>query len=506
MQTNDQVLLRFAEDLRLRGLAPITQKHFMWNARVFLEWSNRNTEELGEEDIQNYLTYLTDNRKLRASTVRVRSSAIRLLFGTIFIDGGFSPEPRRKLVKDGCLKESKEGFMRYLHDMGYAKKSQKNYRWVIKCVDQFMHERGYTQYSRTIGEVFLKDAAQSGRYSSGNLRMIGYVLRRFDCFMERGDFTLLMPSVSRESPPQFAEGFTGYLGYMRLRGFRESTIEQHRRNIQKALQKFDAAAIRSFSEINPKAIYDAFEKTSGKQSFCSPIRGLLRYLFKSGIIKYDYSEFVPSVRKARPVPSVYTVAETEKLLDSVEADGNSVKRNNAIILLALRLGMRSGDIANMKMADVDFIGRTISFVQEKTLVPQLLELLPEVERAMLSYISDARPDSSIPNVFLSVKAPIRAISNKTVYSLVSNRFEKSGVDTGERKRGGHALRMTLSSELVAENVPYEAVRKILGQEDPESTKHYVKYDIEALRSCSIEIPTVTGNLAAYMEARIGGGS
>ncbi len=64
--------------------------------------------------------------------------------------------------------------------------------------------------------------------------------------------------------------------------------------------------------------------------------------------------------------------------------------------------------------------------------------------------------------------------------------------------------MTLASELVAENVPYDAVRKILGQEDPNSTKHYVKYDIEALRSCSIEVYPATGSLAAYMDARIGG--
>jgi len=504
MQTNDQVLSKFGDDMRLHGLALGTQRQYLWIARAFLKWSNRNAEEMNEDDIQHYIIYLTDTQKLNASTINTRCLVIRLLLNTVIKGESFSAEPRRILVKNGCLKDARGAFIQYLHDMGYEKKNLKNYKWIIKCVDHFMHERGHTRYTRAIGEDFLRDAAKSGRHTPCILETMGYVLRRFDCFMEQGEFSVLMPRISKASPPQFAEGFADYLNYMRTHGMRESTIEMHRYNIQKALLKFDAAGIRSFSEIEPKAIYDAFQKTSNKRGFCSPLRCLLRYLYKAGTIGFDYSEFVPSVRKARPVPSVYTAAETKQLLDTTETNLNSAKRNNAVILLALRLGLRSGDIANLKLTDVDFISKTVSFVQEKTFVPQRLELLPDIEDALLSYISTARPASKIPNVFLTLKSPIRPITANSVYSLVSSRFEKSDIDTDERARGGHALRMTLASELVAENVPYDAVRKILGHEDPVSAKHYVKFDIEALRSCAIEVPAITGKLAAYIHARLGG--
>jgi integrase len=230
----------------------------------------------------------------------------------------------------------------------------------------------------------------------------------------------------------------------------------------------------------------------------------LRYLYETETVGFNYSAFVPSVRTARPVPSVYSEVETKKLLDTVESNANSCKRNNAIILLALRLGMRSGDIANLKISDVDFQRKTVSFIQEKTGIPQRLELLPEVEDALTLYISAARQISNIPNIFLSVKSPVRAATTKTIYSLIRHRFDESGIDTNERKRGGHALRMTLASELVAEKVPYDAVRKILGHEDPISITDYVKFDIPSLRSCSIEVPPVTGRFAAYMKARSGG--
>ena len=226
----------------------------------------------------------------------------------------------------------------------------------------------------------------------------------------------------------------------------------------------------------------------------------------TGIIPFDYSAVIPSVRNAQPVPSVYSASETEALLNSCGGNADGDKRDIAVILLALRLGIRSGDIANLKFSDIDYDAKEIRFVQRKTQIPQRLELLPEIETALAEYISSARPVSGIPNVFLSVRPPFRAISTQTLYGIIRRRFNKSGIDTKGRKQGGHALRTTLASELVAEKVPYDAVRKILGHEDPVSVKHYVKFDIESLRSCAIKVPAVAGKLASYTQARLGGAS
>ena len=409
-------------------------------------------------------------------------------------------------MRGGPAQEVREAFVQYLSDMGYTEKSIRRYRRAVNYVAQFMSEHGVIEYSSDIGKAFLADIAVSGQYTSEALRRTVCSVRRFDCFVEGRAHVIVLPNVNWEIPPQFAEGMAGYLDYMKTRGLRESTIQMRRENLQKALRKFDAAGIQCFSEIKPEHIYDAFEKTSDKRNFCPPMRGLLRYLHSAGNMDFDYSAIVPVLRSPRPVPSVYTAAETGKLLDSTETDVAARKRNGAIILLALRLGMRSSDIANLKITDVDFASNAICFIQQKTTVPQRLELLPDVKEALISYITTARLASDIPNVFIALNAPARAITTNSVYWLVSSRFKKSGVDTCERKRGGHSLRMTLASELVAEKVPYDAVRKILGHEDPSSAKHYVQFDIESLRSCSIETPPVAGKLAAYMGVRTGGGA
>lgn len=58
--------------------------------------------------------------------------------------------------------------------------------------------------------------------------------------------------------------------------------------------------------------------------------------------------------------------------------------------------------------------------------------------------------------------------------------------------------MSLASTLVAENVPYNAVRTILGHEDPDAITHYVKFDVANLRSCALDVPAPSGSFAEYL--------
>jgi integrase len=262
--------------------------------------------------------------------------------------------------------------------------------------------------------------------------------------------------------------------------------------------------IYDLSKIQPQNIYDIFIKSNDKTNISRTLRSFLRHLFKSGVIAHDFSVFVPAVRKRQPIPSVYTKEETEQLLSSIDTRKNVGKRNYAIILLALRLGIRSGDIGNLKISDIDFQTNIIEFTQNKTQVRQRLEFLPELKDAIHIYLSEGRPETEYPNVFISILPPFRPITNTVVNDVISGCMKKSGISIGSRRHGGHALRTTLASELVSEKVPYEVVRKILGHEDINSMKHYVKFDMEMLRSCALEVPQLTGLYAKYINNRKGG--
>jgi len=80
MRTNDQILSRMAEDLKLRGLAAGTQNDYIMHARLFLNWADRPAETMDEENIRQYLNYLISDKKLCVSTVNTYNAALRFLF------------------------------------------------------------------------------------------------------------------------------------------------------------------------------------------------------------------------------------------------------------------------------------------------------------------------------------------------------------------------------------------------------------------------------------------
>lgn len=154
-----------------------------------------------------------------------------------------------------------------------------------------------------------------------------------------------------------------------------------------------------------------------------------------------------------------------------------------------------GDIAKLKYGDINFQAKTIDFIQEKTLIPHRLELLPEIEDAFLEHLTARCPGSNYEHIFLRVVPPYIRITRAVVSNVVRKAFKVSRICVAGKKHGPHSLRMTLASELVSENVPYMVVGKILGHEDPNVAKHYVKFDIEMLRSCALEVPQLSGVIA-----------
>ena len=91
------------------------------------------------------------------------------------------------------------------------------------------------------------------------------------------------------------------------------------------------------------------------------------------------------------------------------------------------------------------------------------------------------------------------MSMSAVTHIVSRHIKDAGIVTGRRHAGSHSLRMTFASQLVEENMPYEAVKTLLGHTSPDSTRHYVEFSTEGLRACAIEVPPPTAAFLHYLQ-------
>ena len=402
------------------------------------------------------------------------------------------------------MENLKQEFLDNLIKLSYPESSIKHYRTILNRLECYMMKNGYNSYTEELGATFLEYKNSCQQYNQEYMNHMAVVIRRVNEFISGENFNIVKQRTGIICPSQFSAVFEKYLDRMRLVGYREGTIRHNKRHCLNMLTAFAEEGITELSDIKPSNIYRYIEQASDKPRLSSPLRSFFSYLFKVNITEHNLSLVVPSIRKPRPIPSVYTTEEIDKFLATFDRSTTAGKRDYAMVLLALRLGLRSCDIINLKILDVNFQTKKINFIQVKTLIPQSLELLPKIEDALISYLSSGRPNIAIPNVFLTLKAPIRQLRGHSVHHATSSHLKKAGIVIGDRKQGGHSLRMTLASELVSEKVPYEAVRKILGQDHPASAKKYVKFDTEQLRRCAIKTPQINGKLRALIAVITGG--
>jgi integrase len=224
----------------------------------------------------------------------------------------------------------------------------------------------------------------------------------------------------------------------------------------------------------------------------SLIRSFLRYLYDLKKTRVDLSLVVPkdNYKKQPKLPSTYTRDEVLRILNSIDRTLAIGKRDYAILMLAIRLGMRASDISALEFRHLLWSSNTISFKQCKTGKIVELPLLADLGESIIDYIKYARPVSECSSVFLENKFPYILMNPKAVSRIASNTILKSGVNVGERKHGSHALRHTMAGFLLENKTPLPVISELLGHMNVQSSMCYLRIDIESLRQCALDVPAV----------------
>lgn len=79
--TNNQILERMLDDIRLRGLSDNTKKEYIGKVRYFIKYFDKPVTTLNEEDIRKFLKHLIEDKKFSSGTVNIYNSALRFLYG-----------------------------------------------------------------------------------------------------------------------------------------------------------------------------------------------------------------------------------------------------------------------------------------------------------------------------------------------------------------------------------------------------------------------------------------
>ena len=158
------------------------------------------------------------------------------------------------------------------------------------------------------------------------------------------------------------------------------------------------------------------------------------------------------------------------------------------MMLLLYTGMRSCDVAAIKLCDIDWEAETINIVQQKTSEPLAVVMLPVVGNAIFNYLRVRFPASSSEYLFGKVDSRENHISAKSIRTIAYKAYRLAGIrqNKGERK-GTHLFRHHAATKMLENGVQRPVISRALGHADPASVEVYLHADFKHLRGFALSL-------------------
>ena len=255
---------------------------------------------------------------------------------------------------------------------------------------------------------------------------------------------------ARASGP-IAEELDRYDTHLReARGLSAGTRRTGLRLIQRLLRYKFADGPVVFAQLQPKDVrqfiatqLELRRTTSNATALTSALRGYLRYRTSHGDRVQALAGVItsPAHWSLAPLPRALRPFEVKRLLSSFTAALPSPRRGYAMVRCALDLGLRSSEVAQLQLADIDWHTGTVTLRRTKSRREDVLPLLALTGRALADYLRYERPKTRNPAVFVRRLAPHdQPISAHAVRRVIRDAFARIGLTHGR----SHALRHTLA--------------------------------------------------------------
>jgi integrase/recombinase XerD len=227
---------------------------------------------------------------------------------------------------------------------------------------------------------------------------------------------------------------------------------------------------------------------SGARDLVCALRSFLRFLHLARLIEVPLVWAVPWVAdlRDRTLPRGLDPAAVKKLLASCDRRTLIGRRDYAILLLLSRLGLRAGEVAAIRLDDIDWRSGLL-LVRGKGSRYDELPLPVDIGEAIVSYLR-RRPRCECRAVFLRVTAPRAGLNRSTVGWVVREHCRRAGLEPV----GAHRLRHTAATEMLRQGASLSEIGQVLRHREQKTTAIYAKVDRAALRALARPWPTPGG--------------
>jgi integrase/recombinase XerD len=392
-----------------------------------------------------------------------------------------------RVLMAGPLAPFAEAYRRELRERGYTERSAVNQLRQVARFSRWLRagQLGVPELNADRVEEFLGWQRAVGRHRSQWSRP-GLVCL-LDVLRELGVVTAGEPVRAGSPAEVLLAGFGRYLAAER--GLAAGTVcgyVSHARRFLGGLPPgTDLAGVCAKDVTEAVLRRSAAVSVSATQFFVAGLRSFLRFCFIERQVPVDLSQAALPVtgRRRSLLPRAISKADAGALLDGCDRRSALGRRDYAMLVTLLRLGLRAGELARLRLDDIDWRAGEL-VVRGKGARQDRLPLPAEVGQAIASYLRRGRPPSVRREVFVQARAPFAPIAAGTVSSTVRRACRRAGV----AEVGAHRLRHTVACEMVAAGVPLAEIAQVLRHHSLQTTALYGQVDLDRLRALAAPWP------------------
>lgn len=374
------------------------------------------------------------------------------------------------------LLAERERFLKHCAEQGYHRSGLKKVAWLLCIV-----AKSRLVKQRIVRRADLDRIARA--YCASTRESLIYVATQWFAFIGR-------PRIEAPAEGIFASQLSAFKTYMREeRDLSQMTILTRHEQLRPFFDVLECVYhVRTLKQITVQHIDRYFieqsERGWGRASLstlASTLRSFFRYAeaqrwCQSGLAAAIDS---PTLYAQESLPRGPEWSQVQALITSVQGDDPVSIRDRAVLLLLAIYGLRRGEVAALRLKDFDFDNEIIRITRSKQRRIQQYPLISVVGNALVHYLQQARPQCNCRVVFLTIKAPRRALSASSISAIVRWRLRALGAQG--IPCGAHGLRHACARHLLGKGFSFKQIGDQLGHRCAATTSLYAKVDLKGLR-------------------------
>lgn len=211
------------------------------------------------------------------------------------------------------------------------------------------------------------------------------------------------------------------------------------------------------------------------------LRSLMRWALNSGRVERDLTGGILRVRASRAtLPRGLSPIQVRALLAACAPPSLVTVRDKAVITVLWRLGLRAGEIAGLRLDDVDWSAGRLTVVgkgQRRLSLP----IPVDVGETLVAWLRMRPTEAADRALFVRLRPPITRLSSAGISDIVKHRAESAGLGVMH----AHRLRHTAAMNVIASGGSLIEAQELLGHRSASSTRVYARTDLASLRVLTV---------------------